>query len=50
MLSLKDQIREIYFKNKEKDLYINNIEWIDLISTTKYIKKANRENMNLENI
>lgn len=37
--SLVKQIEEIYFYKEEKGPYTNNVERIDPVSTTKYVKK-----------
>lgn len=49
-LLLVEQIEEIYFNKEETSPYTNNIERMDLFDNTKYVEKADRKKVNLENI
>lgn len=43
-------MEKIYSNKEEKGLYINNIKRIDLVDTTEYAKKANKEKIHLESV
>ena len=50
MLLLAKQIKRIYFYKKDKSLYTNNIEKIDLFNSAEYKEKADKEQINPETI
>lgn len=50
MLLFAKQIERIYFHSEVKDLYINKVEKIDLVSIAEYVEKIDGKQRITENM